>query len=105
MSQAVSANGFVFLAGQVPDDYSSPLSEQVSQTLAKIEHLLSEAGSNKQKLVCVNIYLAHITDFDAMNKVYDNWIDAQHPPARVCTEARMADPSIRVEMTAVAIAD
>ena len=43
-----------------------------------------------------------IVDFDAMNGVYDAWIDPANPPARACVEARLADPDLRVEMTAVA---
>jgi enamine deaminase RidA (YjgF/YER057c/UK114 family) len=37
-----------------------------------------------------------------MNGVYDRWIDIENPPARACVEARLADPDLRVEMTAVA---
>jgi enamine deaminase RidA (YjgF/YER057c/UK114 family) len=36
-----------------------------------------------------------------MNSVYDKWIDPTCPPARACVEGRLADPDIRVEMTAV----
>ena len=38
-----------------------------------------------------------------MNGVYDRWIDPQNPAARACVEARLADPNLRVEMTAVAL--
>ena len=46
--------------------------------------------------------LIYSVDFDAMNGVYDKWIDRENPPARACVEARLADPDLRVEMTAVA---
>ena len=71
-------------------------------TLAKIDALLQEAGTDRSKLLAVNVFLPAIVDFDAMNGVYDNWIDPQNPPARACVEARLADPDLRVEMTAVA---
>jgi enamine deaminase RidA (YjgF/YER057c/UK114 family) len=48
------------------------------------------------------VLLPHISDFDAMNAVYDAWIDPANPPARACYEARLADPDLRVEMTAIA---
>ena len=38
-----------------------------------------------------------------MNAVYDAWIDPKSPPARACVEARLADPDLRVEMTAMAV--
>jgi enamine deaminase RidA (YjgF/YER057c/UK114 family) len=53
-------------------------------------------------LLAVNVLLPHITDFDAMNNVYDAWIDKTNPPARACFEARLADPDLRIEMTAIA---
>jgi enamine deaminase RidA (YjgF/YER057c/UK114 family) len=71
--------------------------------LGKIEVLLKEAGTDKSKLVAVNVFLPQIGDFDAMNAVYDRWIDPANPPARACVEARLADPDLRVEMTAVAL--
>ena len=65
--------------------------------------LLAEAGTTRAKLVAVNVFLPHITDFDAMNEVYDAWVDRANPPTRACVEARLADPDLRVEMTAVAV--
>jgi enamine deaminase RidA (YjgF/YER057c/UK114 family) len=75
---------------------------QTQDALAKIESLLKEAGTSKSKLVVVNVFLPHITDFDAMNKVYDAWIDKENPLARACTEARLADPDLRIEVTVIA---
>jgi enamine deaminase RidA (YjgF/YER057c/UK114 family) len=53
--------------------------------------------------VAVNVFLPHIADFEAMNGVYDAWIDPRNPAARACVEARLADPDLRVEITAVAV--
>lgn len=102
MSQAVTANGFVFIAGQVADDRKAGIEAQTRDVLAKIDRLLAEAGSDKSRLVAVNVFLPHITDFEAMNSVYDAWIDPKNPAARACVEARLADPDLRVEMTAIA---
>jgi len=102
MSQAVTLNGAVYIAGQVADDRKAGIEVQTREVLAKIEALLAEAGTNKSKLVAVNVFLPHIADFDAMNEVYDAWIDPARPPTRACVEARLADPDLRVEMAAVA---
>lgn len=102
MSQAVSYNGFVFIAGQVADNRQGSLESQTREVLAKIEALLAEAGSDKSRLLAVDVFLPAIGDFDAMNRVYDAWIDPANPPARASVEARLADPDLRVEMTAVA---
>ena len=103
MSQAVSANGFVFVAGQVARDRGAGIEGQTRDVLASVDQLLAAAGTSKAKLVAVNVFLPHIADFDAMNRVYDAWVDPANPPARACVEARLADPDLRVEMTAVAV--
>ncbi|WP_085906829.1 RidA family protein [Kiloniella majae] len=102
MSQAVSYNGFVYIAGQVAEDRSANLETQTRSVLQKIEDLLAEAGTDKSKILAIDVFLPAIADFDKMNSVYDAWIDPKNPPARACVEARLADPMILVEMTAVA---
>ncbi len=102
MSQAVSHGGLVYIAGQVADDRDAGVEDQTRQVLDKIDALLQEAGTDRSKLLAVNIFLPAIVDFDAMNSVYDAWIDADNPAARACVEARLADSKLRVEMTAVA---
>ena len=105
MSRVVKAAGLVFVGGQTSNDRTLDVKGQTQQVLAKIDALLSEAGSSRSKLLAVNIFLPAICDFDAMNEVYDAWIaEASPPPARACVEARLADPNLRVEITAVAAA-
>lgn len=103
MSQAVVHGGCVYIAGQVADDRKAGIEAQTRSVLAKVDALLAEAGSDRSKLLAVNVFLPQIGDFDAMNGVYDAWIaSAAPPPARACVEARLADPDLRIEITAVA---
>ncbi|MDF2621631.1 MAG: endoribonuclease [Xanthobacteraceae bacterium] len=103
MSQAVVAGNMVFISGQVADDPRGSILQQTGDVLAKIERLLAQAGATKSDLVNVGVFLPNIVDFDAMNSVYDAWIDPSNPPARACVEARLADPDLRIEITAVAL--
>lgn len=103
MSQAVVAGNHIHIAGQVADERKTPVESQTKQVLDKIDALLAEAGGSKSDLVAVNIFLPNISDFDAMNQVYDAWIDPANPPARACVEARLADPDLRIEITAVGL--
>lgn len=102
MSQAVVHGGLVYIAGQVAENRKAGLEGQVRDVLGKIEALLREAGTDKSKLLAVNVFLPHISDFDAMNAVYDAWVSPGPPPARACVEARLADPDLRIEITAIA---
>jgi enamine deaminase RidA (YjgF/YER057c/UK114 family) len=102
MSQAVAYGGIVHIAGQVANDRKAGIEGQTRDVLAKIEALLAEAGTSKSKLVAVNIFLPQISDFEAMNGIYDAWVDPERLPARACVEARLADPDLRIEITAIA---
>ena len=102
MSQAVVHGDTVYIAGQVATASTGSVEEQTQDVLGKIGSLLEEVGSDKSKLLAVSVFLVNIADFDAMNSVYDRWIDTANPPVRACVEARLADPDLRVEMTAIA---
>ncbi|MCR8547482.1 RidA family protein [Salipiger sp. P9] len=101
-SRMVEAGGLLFFAGQVADDWDGDIAEQTRQTLARIDALLAEAGSDRSKVLTVQIWIADMADFDAMNAVWDAWIDPENPPGRACGKVEMADPRIKVEMIPVA---
>lgn len=75
MSQAVSYGGLVYIAGQVANDRKACIEGQTGDVLAKIDALLKEAGTDRSRLLAVNVFLPAIVDFEAMNGVYDAWID------------------------------
>lgn len=102
---AVRHNSTLYIAGQVADSAGAPIDVQTREVLGKIDALLKEAGAGKAKLLSLNVYLASIADFDAMNAVFDTWIDTGNLPARATVETRLADPNLRVEMTAIAALD
>ena len=102
-AQAVTAGDFVFLAGQVASDPSADVAGQTGQILAEIDRLLAAAGSGREYLVSVNIYLADIGDFAAMNTAWDRWVPKDAMPVRATVEARLAAPQYRVEIQAVAV--
>ena len=101
MSQVVVHADTIYLSGQVADT-KGDITVQTSSVLAKIDKLLAQAGASRSNLLSVTVLLPHIIDFGAMNAVYDKWIDPQNPPARACYEARLADPDLRIEITAIA---
>lgn len=103
MSQAVVANGFVFLAGQVATDTAEDVAGQSRQILAKIDALLAETGSDKTKIVQATIWLADHKTFAEMNTVWDAWVTPGHAPARACVESALAFPPYTVEIGVVAI--
>ena len=102
LSGAVVHGGTVYLAGQVPDDTDADAYGQTADVLRQIDALLAEAGTDKQHLLSVQVVLADLADFGAMNRAWDAWLDPAHKPARMTIEARLANPLWRVEITGVA---
>ncbi len=102
LSGAVVHNATVYLAGQVADDPSAGAEGQAADILRQIDALLNEAGTDKTYLLSVQIYLADMADFEAVNRAWDTWLDPRHKPARATVEARLADPAWRVEITGIA---
>jgi enamine deaminase RidA (YjgF/YER057c/UK114 family) len=104
MSKTVIHNGTAYLAGQVATDFGADIQTQTSQVLGKIEDLLSAAGSSKDGLLSAIIYIRDMSDFAAMNEVWDAWVPEGGAPARACVSAPMAHPDIRVEISIIAAA-
>lgn len=96
-------NGTLYLAGQLADDYSGDIVQQTRETLANIDLMLAEAGSDKSRILSVTIYLKDMArDYAGLNQVWDAWVAEGHAPARACVEAKMYRPEVLVEMTVVA---
>ncbi len=102
MSQIVIHGDTVYLAGQVASDPGAGIKVQTEQVLAKIDALLAEAGSSREKILSTQIWIAHMGLFAAMNEVWDAWVPAGHAPARACVEAHLARGDLLVEMMVVA---
>ncbi|MNE44000.1 Enamine/imine deaminase [compost metagenome] len=103
MSQIVIHNGTVYLAGQVGDDMSAGVEQQTRETLAHIERLLEDAGTDTSHILSVTIYLKDIdAHFAGMNSVWDQWLPQGVAPARATVEAKLCEPEILVEMSVVA---
>lgn len=102
MSRIVVHGDTVYLSGLTADDTSADVAGQTKQILDKIDALLAEANTDKRRLLKATIWLADITGFDAMNGVWDAWIDGQDPPVRACVEAKLAFPALAVEIQVTA---
>lgn len=102
MSRIVKHNGTIYLCGQVCKDAEQGITEQTQTMLDKVEDLLEQAGSDKEHILSATIYVKTMSDFAAMNEVWDNWVPAGFAPARACVEASMARDALLVEISVVA---
>lgn len=101
-SEAAIFNGVVYLAGQVPNDATKDIAGQTAEVLAMIDDLLAQAGSSKDNLLTVTIYLSDMADYAAMNQVWDTWLNQGFAPPRACVQAALANSAWKVEIVVVA---
>ncbi|MCP4283778.1 MAG: RidA family protein [Gammaproteobacteria bacterium] len=102
MSRIVVHQGTVYLCGQVCTDTGADIKAQTQQTLEKVDALLAEAGSSKERILSALIHIKTMDDFQGMNEVWDAWVPDGHAPARTCVQSEMANPEYRVEITITA---
>jgi 2-iminobutanoate/2-iminopropanoate deaminase len=108
-SQAIRANGFIFVSGQIPVNPETQkiveggVAEQTVQVLTNLEAILKAAGSDLEKVVRTGVFLKDMTEFAAMNDVYERFFP-QNAPARSTVEVARLPKDVRVEIDAIALA-
>jgi enamine deaminase RidA (YjgF/YER057c/UK114 family) len=102
LAEAVAYGGLVFLAGHVSDLDGAGVAEQTADILTQIDATLAKAGTDRTRLLSVQIWLADIGTWAEMNTAWDQWVDKANMPARATVEARLADPRYLVEIAGVA---
>jgi 2-iminobutanoate/2-iminopropanoate deaminase len=108
-SQAIRANGMVFISGQVAFDPASgqlvegDVARQTARVLENLKAIVEAAGSSLDKAVKATVFLKDMNDFAAMNEVYARYFP-QHPPARATVEVSRLPRDARVEIDLIALA-
>lgn len=101
-SDAAVFNGVIYLAGMVPETEATDIRAQTADVLAQIDAHLGALGSDKSRLLRVQIFLTDIADIGAMNEVWDAWVVLGHTPPRATVQAALADPAWKIEVVATA---
>lgn len=107
-SQAVKANGFLFVSGQIPIDpftgeivYGGIVS-QTHQVCANLKAVLAAEELTFVDVVKTSVFLADMNDFHAMNEVYAQYFGEQ-PPARACVQVAKLPRDVSVEIEVIAV--
>jgi 2-iminobutanoate/2-iminopropanoate deaminase len=108
-NQAIVANGFVFVAGQLglepgaTEVVAGGITPQTEQAFANLRAILAAAGSSLEAVVKTTVFLRDLDDFAGMNEVYASHIGAT-PPARSTVEVGRLPAGALVEIEAIALA-
>lgn len=98
-SQGVVYNGVFQTAGLLCDASVGPdLSAQTLDIFSQIDDLLAEAGTDKSRILSVNIWLVDAGDIARFNELWDDWLDADNKPVRACVQSALVRPDARVEI-------
>lgn len=106
-SQAIEANGMIFVSGQLPIDPATgafageDIAAQTRQSLTNIKNILAEAGAGMEDVVKTTVLLKNIADFTAMNEVYAEFFTGDCP-ARAAFEVAALPKNALVEIEAIA---
>jgi 2-iminobutanoate/2-iminopropanoate deaminase len=107
-SQAIRANGFVFISGQVAFDpatgnlISGDIEKQTEQVLKNLSAILQAAGSSWEKAVKATVFLKDMNEFGKMNEVYAKFCKGA-PPARSTVEVARLPKDVAVEIDVIAL--
>jgi 2-iminobutanoate/2-iminopropanoate deaminase len=108
-SQAIRANGFVFVSGQIALDprtqqlVAGDVAAQTERVLENLKGIVEAAGSSLDKVVRTTVFLADMNDFAAMNDVYGRYFPG-NAPARATVQAARLPRDVRVEIDVIALA-
>jgi 2-iminobutanoate/2-iminopropanoate deaminase len=107
-SQAVEANGILFISGQIPMDpvtgsiVEGGITEQTRQVMKNISALLYEAGYTFSQVVKSTCFLSDMANFKAMNEVYSEYYKTD-PPARAAFAVKELPLGVMVEIETIAV--
>lgn len=109
-SQAIKANGFLFVSGQIPLDPISGqivyggIEAQTYQVLNNIKAILEREGLTFEHVVKTSVFLKDLNDFNQMNTIYAEYFPTE-PPARACVQVAKLPRDVSVEIEVIAVYD
>ena len=107
-SQAIKANGFVFVSGQLAlkpgenEIMAGGITEQTEQVFANLRAILEASGSSLEQIVKTTVFLQSLGDFASMNEVYSKHV-GERPPVRSTVEVAKLPSGALVEIEAIAL--
>src|ERR1700685_537163 len=108
-SQAIRANGFLFVSGQIALDPSTQLlvagdiKAQTERVMENLKGIVEAAGAALDRVVRTTVFLADMNEFASMNEIYARYFPGQ-PPARSTVQAARLPRDVRVEIDLIALA-
>jgi enamine deaminase RidA (YjgF/YER057c/UK114 family) len=101
MSDIVIHNNTIYYTA-VPENLDTNAKDQTAETLAIIDAALTEAGSDKSKILDATLFLVNKEDFPAMNEAWDAWVSPGNAPVRCTVQANLMNSKYKIEIKIIA---
>jgi enamine deaminase RidA (YjgF/YER057c/UK114 family) len=101
-AQIVASDDLIFLSGMQPDSTDGDIKEQMRGALRNVDAALAEMGEDQASIFVIHIWIKDMRYFSAMNAVWNEWADAENPPARTCVSGELLRPDLLVELVVTA---
>lgn len=106
-SQAIRANNFVYVSGQIPYTKDNKpvvgsITEKADQVFQNVKNILEASNSSMDKIVKVNVFLADMNNFKEFNGLYAKYFNT-HKPARSCVAVAALPLNVDVEVEVIAV--
>ncbi|MEG0896544.1 MAG: RidA family protein [Ruthenibacterium sp.] len=101
-AQSVAYHGTLYTAGITSSDLEADITGQTEDVLRIIDHLLAQAGINKNSVLKADITLADMADYGAFNAVWDLWVIDGFEPVRSVVGGALAVPEYRIKIAVIA---
>lgn len=110
-SQAVAANGLLYISGQIPIDQASggiisgsSIEDETHQVMKNIGFILKAAGLDFTHIIKTSIFVKDLGNFGKINEVYGSYF-SENPPARETVEVSRLPKDVNVEISCIASAE
>jgi 2-iminobutanoate/2-iminopropanoate deaminase len=107
-NQAVKANGFLFVSGQIPTDpktgeiVKGSIEDETHMVMKNLQAILSEAGIGFSQVVKASIFISNMDDFAKINAVYGSYF-TDNFPARETVQVARLPKDVNVEISVIAL--
>ena len=108
-NQAVIANGFMYISGQVGMNpktgkiIKDSISDETDQVMKNLSSILNEASISFENVVKTTIFLSDMNDFSLVNEVYGKYFDEDTAPARETVQVSKLPLGVNVEISMIAL--
>ena len=100
--KGVEHNGVLHIGGLIATDLSADIKGQTEQIASKIDAVLAEHGTTKDRLLSATIFVTDLNQRPAMNEAWFAWLSSEHLPARATVGVADLGPGVLIEIIATA---